>query len=304
VKITELSATELRNRLQNTGLNFQVGPFTFNLKTRLETVTETLRSLYADFLLAGDCLFSDFYVQIAKPGGLRSWWHPQVIFRLHGKIPFNPFPLRLAFPLLEWGMNWCIANYAHQYLMIHSAVLERKGCTLLFIAPPGSGKSTLAAALSFRGWRLYSDELALVRPSDGHLVPIPRPIGLKNESIEVIRKFAPEAVISDIWPESHKGSVAHVKPTRDCVDRSSETSMPASILFMTYSAASPTQLNALPKSRAFLRLAEASFNYSLLGATGFETMARMIDSCDCYEFTYSDLNDAVAQLSSLRQERI
>jgi HprK-related kinase A len=304
VKIADCSAKELLDRLHKDGLNLRIGPFTINLKTELEILVHPLHSLYADFVLARDCYFPDFYIQMAKPATLRRWWHPQVTFRLHGISPFNPFPLRLAFPLLEWGMNWCIANHAHQYLMIHSAVLEREGHTLLFIAPPGSGKSTLAAAMCFRGWRLYSDELALVRPADGHLVPVPRPIGLKNQSIELIRNYAPEAVFSAVWPESHKGAVAHVKPPDDCVHRSLETSMPGSILFMSYSVDSPTELKPFPKSRAFLRIAESSFNYSLLGRTGFETMAGMIDRCDCYEFVYSDLDDAVGQLSRLGKSRV
>ncbi len=304
MKIAELSAKELKQQLQDRGLNIQTGPFTINLKTRLDSMEEPLRSLYADFVVARDCPFSDFHIQIAKPRGLRSWWHPQVLFRLQGKSPFNPFPLRLAFPLFEWGLNWCIANYANQYLLIHSAVLECDGRTMLLIAPPGSGKSTLAAAMSVRGWRLFSDEMALVRPADGRLIPIPRPIGLKNESIEIIRRFAPEAVISKVWPDSHKGAVAHMRPPRVCVDRSCESSMPSLILFMSYSEGAPTQMNPFPKSRAFLRVAGSSFNYSLLGTTGFETMARLIDSCDCYEFSYSDLNDAVERLSQLKHTRV
>jgi hypothetical protein len=43
-------------------------------------------------------------------------------------------------------------------------VLERGGRALLLPAPSGSGKSTLCAGLAFNGWRLLSDELALLDP--------------------------------------------------------------------------------------------------------------------------------------------
>ena len=82
--------------------------------------------------------------------------------------------------MLEAGLNWCIGNLAHQYLVIHSATLERGGRALLMPAPPGSGKSTLCAALITRGWRLLSDEFALVDPATGLLVPVPRPVALKG----------------------------------------------------------------------------------------------------------------------------
>jgi HprK-related kinase A len=299
VKIAELSTTELRTKLRNDGIILETGPFTINLQTNLEILVEPLKSLYADSTIPQKQVISDFHIQLERAGGLRIWWRPQVLFRFQGRVPFNPFPLRLAFPLLEWGMNWCIANYANQFMLIHSAVLERDGTAILLIAPPGSGKSTLAAALSFRGWRLFSDELALVRPADGHLIPLPRPIGLKNESIEIIRKFAPEAYVSDIWPDSHKGAIAHVRPPQNCVDRCHESSVPSSILFISYSPDAEIRINPWSKSQAFLRVAESSFNYSLLGKIGFETMARLIDLCNCYEFIYSDLDDAVKKLSLL-----
>ena len=51
-----------------------------------------------------------------------------------------------------------------------------------------------------------SDELALLDPRLGHVTPLPRPIGLKNESIELIRSFAPRAIVGPIVRETIKGS--------------------------------------------------------------------------------------------------
>ena len=95
-------------------------------------------------------------------------------------------------------MNWCISAHAHQFLILHAAVLERGGVALIMPAPPGSGKSTLCAALALSGWRLLSDELALIDPGSGRVWPLCRPVSLKNRSIEVIRHFAPEAVFGPV----------------------------------------------------------------------------------------------------------
>ena len=299
-KIAELSSADLKAQLEGVGINLQTGPFVIRLRTNLDALSVPLRFLYSDFTVDEEAQFADFHIRIAKPRNLRAWLRPQVLFQFQGRTLFNPYPLKLAFPLFEWGMNWCIATYAHQYLVIHSAVLERDGQALLLTAPPGSGKSTLAAALTHRGWRLLSDELALIRPADTHLIPLPRPIGLKNESIQAIRSFIPEAVIGQIWPDTRKGTVAHVRPPRSCVELAGEIPLPAWIVFLSYRANSGVQLKPFPKSRAFLRVCESAFNYSLLGRVGFKTMASLIDLCDCYEFSYGNLEEAVKNMSELR----
>jgi HprK-related kinase A len=82
--------------------------------------------------------------------------------------------------MLEWGMNWCIASHMHYYLMLHAAVLERDGHALIMPGDPGAGKSTLTAALMLDGWRLLSDEIALIDRNDGLLYGLARPVSLKN----------------------------------------------------------------------------------------------------------------------------
>ena len=72
-----------------------------------------------------------------------------------------------------------------RYLIIHAAVVERNGFALLLPAPPGSGKSTLCAGLIHHGWRLLSDELALIDPETATLQAIPRPVSLKLSLIHI-----------------------------------------------------------------------------------------------------------------------
>ena len=52
-------------------------------------------------------------------------------------------------------------------------------------------------------------------------------------------------------------------------------------------------------ARAFLRVAENAFNYSLLGATGFATLAGLVGSTRSFDFHYSALDDAVAAFDQL-----
>jgi hypothetical protein len=48
-----------------------------------------------------------------------------------------------------------------------------------------------------------------------------------------------------------------------------------------------------------MQLVESAFNYELHGARGFEVIARIIESCACYEFTYSNLEEAAELFGAL-----
>jgi hypothetical protein len=55
----------------------------------------------------------------------------------------------------------------------------------------------------------------------------------------------------------------------------------------------------MSQGEAFMQLAESAFNYSALGEEGFRVLANIIDQCNCYSFTYSNLDEAVAIFASL-----
>ena len=297
-KISSFSPAELSVRLKR-GLFLETGTFTTHLKTSVARVVEGVGLLYADYGVAEQADFADFHVALSLPHGLRRWLRPQVLFELDGKSAFTPLPRDQAFPMFEWGMNWCISTHANSYLMIHAAVLEKDGHAAILPAPPGSGKSTLCAALVCRGWRLFSDEIALVRLTDGKIVPLPRPISLKNESIDIIRAYQPQAIFSRKVAATIKGTVAHMKIPADSVERAAQTAQAAWVIFPRYQAGASTQLQSLPRARAFMRMADNSFNYSLLGGQGFDAMTRLIDAVECHEFCYSVLDQAVEAFAGL-----
>lgn len=250
--------------------------------------------LYAEHEVGESSDFADFHVRVDRPLGLRRWLNPQVVFQFDGAPPFNPLPGDQGFPLLEWGLNWCVSGHLHQYLIIHAAVVERGGQALLLPAPPGSGKSTLCAALVSRGWRLLSDELSLVSPDTGNVAALVRPISLKNASIAVIGRFAPEMLIGPTVHDTLKGSVAHVKPPIDSVRQQADPAKPRWVVTPRYAAGQPACLQPLAKGRTFIQLADSAFNYELHGRQGFDVIGDLVASCDCYEFSYSDLDEAVA----------
>ena len=299
MKVSTLPPIELAHRLRYQGTNLRIGPFVVRIKSSIPDVIEGIRLLYADYPQERNSTFVDFHVRLAPPRSPRRWFRPQVLFFFDGSVPFKPLPLDQAFPLFEWGLNWCVAKHVNQYLILHAGVIEKGGHAVIMAAPPSSGKSTLCAGLVARGWRLLSDELALVSPEDGRLIPLPRPVSLKNDAIDVIRSFAPEVTIGRESADTTKGTVAHMKAPDDSIQRADEHARPAWVICPKYEKGVPARLEPRSRAQAFMHVIKNAFNYSVLGVRGFQTAAALIDVCDCYDFTYSSLDEAIGIFDAL-----
>ena len=299
MRIGSLSEGAFIRQIRFDGLPLRLGPFNFRIRVDNPSVAAIAHPLYSLFALApADGLF-DTHIHLARPRGIRRWLKPQGHFLVDGRCALRPHAVRHGFPSLEWGINWCIATRAHHFLMLHAAVVERRGFAMLFPAAPGFGKSTLCTALVHSGWRLLSDEFGLVRPGDGKLVPIPRLIPLKNESIAVIRDFSPGAVMGPPFEGTHKGTVAHVQPPAESIARSDETAPARWLVFPHWAPGAPLRLEPIPKGQAFMMVAVNAFNYQVLGERAFHLVAEMIERCECYGLTYSKLESAIVHLTEL-----
>jgi hypothetical protein len=296
--ISSLSKGQLQHNIKH-GQSFRIGSFNVRLVSSIVGVVNHLQNLYAAYELLDGDEFIDFHVQLKSPSALRRYVRPQVNFFFDGVAPFKPLPYEQAAAMFEWGLNWCIASYSNQYLIIHAAVVERNGQAFIFPGTPGSGKSTLCAALVCSGWRLLSDEMTLLSISDGQIYPVPRPISLKNQSIDVIKKFSPKVVFGQVVNDTAKGTVGHLRPPEPSVQSGTKSAQPAKLIFPKYKQASETELISISKGNAMLRAAGDCFNYNVLGAQGFDSLGDLIDQCDCYEFNYSCLDEAIALFTDL-----
>ena len=172
MKLGELAPRNLADQIKRQGLDLDTGPFVVRIQTPITDLADEIRALYHDFPVDAGGGLADFHVAVLRPAGLlgmRRCWRQQAIVYLDEIRPFEPLPIHMAVPMLESSINWCAATQANQYVMIHAAVLERHGRALVLPGIPGAGKSTLCAALAHRGWRLLSDEFALIQPVDGQI---------------------------------------------------------------------------------------------------------------------------------------
>lgn len=303
MRVGELSLERFAARLAREGVAIRWGPFVSRIVSTLPELAAPIHLLYADFPIEPPGGICDFHVCVRPRWRRPPWTERQVEFLLSGEPHLPPFPRRWALPMLEWGLNACVYRSAHQFLIIHAAVVERRGYALLLPGLPGAGKSTLCAALVAAGWRLLSDELTLLDPADGRVVPLVRPISLKNDAIEIVRQLAPNAIIGPRAIDTHKGTVAHVRPLPDSVRRGTEFACPRWIVTPQFTPGG--RLHLAPKSKAatFISLGDNSLNYRILGETAFNAMVRLIDGCDCYSLTHASVREAVVTLEELLHDR-
>ena len=293
MRLIELGPDEVARRLCGPGLILQTGPLNLRVRSDVAAVIDALSYLYADYLVLEADTFCDASIEVVHAKGLRRWVRPQVHFR-HDKAPvFEPMPADQATALVEWALNWAIGAHAHQFLILHAAAIERNGHAAVLPAPPGSGKSTLCAALIHRGWRLLSDELTLLSLADGNLFGPVRPVSLKNQSLDLIAAFAPEARFGSRTLGTAKGTLAHLRVARSHIDRAQEPASPGWIVFPRFVADAPASLAEMPKAQTVLRLSRNAFNSGVTGREGFIALSDLVTCSGCYEFSYGQLDDAV-----------
>lgn len=294
--LAEVSRQEFSRALSRKGVWLDLGAAVVRAQSDSGSFAAQLQAVYRQFPFVEHADWADVHVRMQRPASLRRWLRPRVVLRCDGKEPFEPFPASSPLPLFEWGCNSFISRRLNDLLLLHAGVVARDGVGLILPALPGSGKSTLCAALSLKGWRLLSDEFGAFDPSTGALRAVLKPIALKNQSIQVIRRFAPEAVFGTEFQKTRKGSVAHLGASAKDVDQRHQVARPGAIVLPKWSAGAATRFEPLPENVVFPALAFNAFNYGTLGAVGFRGALQLVRQCAAWRLVYSDLDEALATL--------
>jgi len=285
-------------QFHTSGVALHIAGIRVNIRTDVPHLPEQIQYMYSGHRFETAAGIDDFQIYLSYTNKLRRFVKRQTQVYVDGTTHFIPAPERLSYISLESALNWCISQTLSN-VVLHAAVVERDGVAVVLPAPSASGKSTLCAALVLRGWRLLSDELCVIRPQDGRLQPTARPISLKNESIALIQRWAPDSQFSPLFAETSRGTIAFLRPPAASVARAAEPAEPGLIVSPSWRADATPALQSLGKSESFRLLAGNSLNYFATQRLGFETLAGLVDRCASYRLSYATLAEAVETMETL-----
>ncbi|GAB4516988.1 MAG: HprK-related kinase A [Parvularculaceae bacterium] len=296
--LSEFGFENFREYARRGSAALALGPFNVSIRTDIDSCLESLFELYRHNEVVSDGFIDVFMAAMSRmrPG---QPWRRRAFIYIDGQFDVAMAPERLATPALEWSLNLAIATRAHEYLLLHGAALEKNGRALIMPAPPGSGKSTLAAELCLRGWRLFSDEFCLVQPETGRVRPFPRPISLKNRSIDILRDKAPARVASQVFDGTAKGRVGYFLPDAQSIARQREPAPPALIVLPQWRENGECRIDPLAQTDAYGLLVTNAINADFHGVEGFRLLVGAARRTSAYKISYGQSEDAVSAVESL-----
>lgn len=277
----------------------RVPPFNVRVRSPFKDVARHIQLFYGDAQLSRENAFIDFDMSIVPGRAIRRWWRAQARFELDGLEPFQPLPANQAAPLFEWSLNWSIASRALGYLVMHAGVVARDDEALLMPGFPGAGKSTLCAALvHLQGWRLLSDELAILNPRTGLLSPNPRPISLKNASIDIVSSF-PGSRLGPSYADTRKGTISHAAVPGASRLEADVQARCRWVVFPQFAKTATAYVDEITRAEAFALISEQSFNKERMGEAGFIALCAMLDGARCFQIGYDSTETGLTLINQI-----
>lgn len=215
------------------------------------------------------------------------------IYRDTLPVGFAP-GLSLLGPLVKATL-WESAVNRHDFLFnIHAGVVGNGTSCTLFPAAPGSGKSSLVAALTWRGFQYFSDEVALIEPKTFRVPALPLAMCIKEPGWDLIAPYYP--VIADLPTHRRKDGkvMRYIAPPQAAMQ---QAALPVShIIFPRHDENATTEIRPVPQSEALARLmAECLVLRQRLDRHNVGNLLRWIEGVRSHALTFSSL-EAAAEL--------
>jgi hypothetical protein len=202
------------------------------------------------------------------------------------------------------GALWQSAVNAHDFLFyIHAGVVGTGERCVLLPAAPGSGKSSLTAALVHKGFRYFSDEVALIERGSFLVPPMPMALCVKSTGWDVIARYHPEIGALDTHERMDGKVVRYVPPPAGAIQQT--PALVSHIIFPRYDKDAASELKPIARSDALRRLmVECLALRQRLTPVNIGEFINWIAGIDCYILTFSSLDEASELVSQVMRRRI
>lgn len=164
-------------------LRFDILGCRIQIETRSRVVQHLIRGLYTGYPdNQGNAPDAVFQLQTIGRNGTRFWRLSAGGEEIAALPRLGPMLSRL-----EYEICHRVIAKRRDRVMLHGAVLSRGGTSLFISGPSGAGKSTLGLALSAHGFRIDTDDVALLDIESATVDPIPRCFHLDVRSKRLLR---------------------------------------------------------------------------------------------------------------------
>jgi len=184
--------------------------------------------------------------------------------------------------------------------VFHASAVADKKRAMLFLGDSGNGKSTSLALLQAHGFDCIADDFVPVAAQSQEIYSFPAAISVKKTSLDTLLPFYPE--LSDSKEYDFKVAqkiVRYLKPNNN--DFSSHLQCKG-LVFIKYIKDAPLSCEKIDKITAFQKLVPDSWLSPIK-----ENAAIFLDwfaALDCFELTYSNNTEMVAQVSKLFRDEL
>lgn len=175
-------------------------------------------------------------------------------------------------------------------LALHAAVVSWNDRVIVLPGLSGSGKSTLATALLARGGELLSDEVALVL-TDGTMVPIPLPPGLKCGSWPLLADEFPSLTDTDVHHRWDGLAVRYL--SSETVRLASKPERATHLVFPQFSPDTMSGIEPVSAVQALCRLSDTGFQLQGLDEGDAEAIITWLLSLSCCVLRYGSTDEAL-----------
>jgi len=184
--------------------------------------------------------------------------------------------------------------------VFHASAVSNKKSAMLFLGDSGNGKSTSLALLQAHGFDCIADDFVPVAAQSQEIYSFPAAISVKKTSLDTLLPLYPE--LSDSKEYDLKVAqkiVRYLKPNNS--DFSSHLPCKG-LVFIKYIKDAPLSCEKIDKITAFQKLVPDSWLSPIK-----ENAAIFLDwfaALDCFELTYSNNTEMVAQVSKLFRDEL
>ena len=193
-----------------------------------------------------------------------------------------------------------VLHLSPDYFCVHAAALAKDETGFLFPGSQHCGKTTLTLELIKQGYKLLSDDLAIINRETLEVMPFPRALNIREKSLPLVSGF------EDYIVSKREFEIADEKRWfLDLKEFAGSPFVPNTIVFPQLEPGEKASLEPFSKTMAVLELIRQNMAPYLPNLpqpddmSNFEVGSRLVDQASTYSLTVGDITDTIKLLLEL-----